>query len=576
MTNPSHTPGPDEENLRAFLEQIFGGQLPPGTLDGMDLGELARQAGLPTDPVQLRAAAAQMQHLMAQGGDGPVNWTLGRDLARQTAHGAVRMPGMPEPKGSPGDPAPNPTQVRNLVEAAHVASLWLGQVVDVDVPTAPPAVWSRATWVEKTLPRWQKTVEPVSLYMARAIGDALKHQMGEMPSVPGVGDVSEMLTRMGGTMFGVQFGHAIGSLAREVFGGTDLGLPLVPDAQPSLLAANINDFLDGTDLDPSALRIFLAAREVAHCALFRSTPWLAEHLFGAIEDYARGITLDLGHLEDMMRDLDVSDPSALSGALPEGVFEFTRSESQERALEELATTLALIEGWVDHVVAQALDGKLPRLDAMRETIRRRRASGGPAEQMLAAVVGLELRPRRIREALSWWDAVFATEGAAGRERVWGHPDLLPSSDVLSGTPQPPRPAAQADASSSGSSPCAQSGTAGDQPGPEQVSLPEDFDAELEKLLRGEGAENAPREDTSGGVSSGKVNADELGTSGNGAYAPDQAGRGSDGEDDHGPDHDDDHGRSEGKPDGPSNDNPDGHDGHHDGPSGGNAPGTPTR
>ena len=51
----------NEENLRKFLEEIFQGQIPPGALEGLDLSELAKSAGLPSDPAMLRMAAIQMQ-----------------------------------------------------------------------------------------------------------------------------------------------------------------------------------------------------------------------------------------------------------------------------------------------------------------------------------------------------------------------------------------------------------------------------------------------------------------------------------------------------------------------------------
>ncbi|MDO5663475.1 MAG: zinc-dependent metalloprotease, partial [Brachybacterium sp.] len=478
---PAASSGGDEENLRRFLEEVFGGQLPPEALQGIDLSELAQQANLPSDPNQLKAAAAQMQHMFDAGGDGPVNWTLAQDLARRLAAGQTPLPGAEQATGSPGDPNPSAQQISTLQEAAHVAALWLAPTTQLDVPAATLEVWSRGTWVHKTQPRWQRTAEPVAKYMAGAIGDALAAQIEQAPvAMPGM-DPRAMMEKMGGTMFGVQFGQAIGSLAREVLGATDLSLPLGPDGVPAVVGANVEDLIAEHELDAPAARIFLAAREIAHATLFKNVQWLGPQLFGAIEDYARGITLDLDALDEMVRDMDLSDPEAMAKVQPDGMFVFARRASQERALEELATTLALVESWVDHVVASALDGKLPQLDAMREVLRRRRATGSPAEQMLAQVVGIELRPRRVREALAWWESVLATEGVAGRDRIWDHPDLLPGVDVLSGTPQAPRAGGEAPAEG------------------EDVALPADFDAELEKLLAGAGAEDAPKEDEVGGI-----------------------------------------------------------------------------
>jgi hypothetical protein len=63
-------------------------------------------------------------------------------------------------------------------------------------------------------------------------------------------------------------------------------------------------------------------------------------------------------------------------------------------------------------------------------VRRRRATGGPGEQTFASLVGLELRPRRLREAATLWRALLTARGLEGRDAVWAHPDLMPSADDL--------------------------------------------------------------------------------------------------------------------------------------------------
>jgi len=112
------------------------------------------------------------------------------------------------------------------------------------------------------------------------------------------------------------------------------------------------------------------------------------------------------------------------------LFEPQSTPEQEAALARLETLLALLEGWVDEVVAQATQDRLPAAPALREAMRRRRASGGPAEQTFASLVGLELRPRRLRDAATLWGALRDRHGPQARDAVWAHPDLLPSSADL--------------------------------------------------------------------------------------------------------------------------------------------------
>ena len=94
-------------------------------------------------------------------------------------------------------------------------------------------------------------------------------------------------------------------------------------------------------------------------------------------------------------------------------------------LERLETMLALVEGWVDEVVGQATEQRMPAAAALAETVRRARATGGPAEATFATLVGLELRPRRMRDAANLWAAVRDARGTEGRDAVWSHPDLVP-------------------------------------------------------------------------------------------------------------------------------------------------------
>ncbi|MDO9485881.1 MAG: zinc-dependent metalloprotease, partial [Actinomycetota bacterium] len=61
---------------------------------------------------------------------------------------------------------------------------------------------------------------------------------------------------------------------------------------------------------------------------------------------------------------------------------------------------------------------------------RRRAAGGPAEKAFGSLVGLQLRPRALREAATLFAAVRSQGDAGARDALWGHPDLLPDAEDL--------------------------------------------------------------------------------------------------------------------------------------------------
>ena len=260
--------------------------------------------------------------------------------------------------------------------------------------------------------------------MVAATAGAVPAEMAAM-----AGPMLGMMRQLGGAMFGAQVGQGLGALAGEVVGSTDVGLPLGPSGRAVLMPAGVARFGEGLSVPDEEVRVYLALRECAHQRLFAHVPWLSSRLFGAVEDYARGITVDTSMLEEAMRTVDPSSPEALQEALSSGMFEPEDTPEQKAALARLETLLALVEGWVDSVVTAAATA-LPSAPALRETVRRARATGGPAEQTFATLVGLELRPRRLREAAALWGELLATRGIDGRDAIWEHAELLPTADDL--------------------------------------------------------------------------------------------------------------------------------------------------
>ena len=164
------------------------------------------------------------------------------------------------------------------------------------------------------------------------------------------------------------------------------------------------------------MQLYLAVRELAHARLFRHAKWLRLQLLTPITDFARGIRIDTDRLEELAADFDPQNPEELRDAMTSGALIPPKSDEQLAALARLETMLALVEGWVD-VVTAAATARLPKSDAIAETVRRRRAAGGPAESAFATLVGLELRPRRLREAAAMWQAVTDAVGAEGARRA---------------------------------------------------------------------------------------------------------------------------------------------------------------
>jgi putative hydrolase len=371
----------------------------------------------------------QLYAAAAAGGGGPVNWELARQVAMAsvTGSGPVTVAGfggpLPDAPAPVGDPPIDAAQRSAVVEALRLADLWLEPVCALPSGISTAAAWSRAEWITNTLPVWRKLCDPVAGRMVSAMGDLVPEEMrGQL------GPMQSMVTTLGGALFGGQLGQALGSLAAEVLSAGDIGLPLGPAGTAALVPANIASYGEGLELPADEVRLYVALREAAHQRLFGHVPWLRGHVLAAVEAYAAGIRVNREAIEDAMGRFDPGNPEAMQELSVEGIFTPDDTPAQQSALARLETALALVEGWVCHVVESAAADRLPDVVRLAEAFRRRRAAGGPAEQTFAALVGLELRPRRLREAAALWAALTEHRGTGGRDALWGHPDLLPGND----------------------------------------------------------------------------------------------------------------------------------------------------
>lgn len=352
---------------------------------------------------------AQLQQLLASpGATGPVNW----DLARQVAASHL---------SSVGDPAVTPDERDNVVETLQLADLWLDPTSALPSGVHTSEAWNRNEWVYHTLEVWKKLCDPVASRMVGAMNDLVPQEAQST-----IGPMQTMVKALGGALFGGQLGQALGTLAAEVLSAGDIGLPLGPAGTAALVPANITEYGDGLSIDAGEVRLYVALREAAHQRLFGHVPWLRGHVLHAVESYAAGIRVDRDAVEEAMSRFDPANPESMRELQIEGIFSPESSPAQTAALTRLETALALVEGWVCHVVDTAATDRLPNAVRLAETFRRRRAAGGPAEQTFAALVGLELRPRRLREAAALWAALTTHRGIGGRDSVWDHPDLLPT------------------------------------------------------------------------------------------------------------------------------------------------------
>ncbi|WP_111836008.1 zinc-dependent metalloprotease [Actinomyces bovis] len=388
---------------------------------GMDAEQLTQMGGMQElsqmSPSQILAMRAQLQEMFSAQSGEPINWKIGKDLALQQARAG-------------GDLPVTAAEAEEIRQALIVADLWLDSCTDFLPAPGLREAWSRSDWVERTLPVWQEVCAPVAAAATEALTKALINQINELPAQLGeqsmqLGAIGSMMRMMAGTAFALQMGQAIGQLATESVSSTDVGLPLCKQPGTALVSASVKAFAEGLDVPEAEVRMYLAVREAAAARLYAHVPWLRGQLLAAVDAYAREIRIDHHAVEEAVSQVDPNDPQALQQALRSGMFAPQETAAQQAALTRLETLLAVVEGWVEVVTFHAVVAQLPHAPQLQEMVRRRRAQGGPAEQVFARLIGLAFRPRRARDATLLWGLLSTQVSVSERDAFWSHPDVAP-------------------------------------------------------------------------------------------------------------------------------------------------------
>jgi len=402
--------GMNPDDFSEFLREFLSKQ------NGIDPEALAKAAGIPNDPKALEQMLKNFSAAMtanAEGGNGGVNWKLALDQAKSLA--------------ASGSKAIADVDRRSIADAVQIGTLWLDAVTTVGSLTTEPKLLTRELWVADSISLFQELSQPVAERMATALSQTMQQNLpGELDGM--MAGAGAFMKAAGGAMFAMQLGQALGKLSQNVMSGSDVGLPIFQE-RAAFVPQNLSAFIAELELAPDQATIFLAIREMAFARLFKNSRWLRDSVVAQISTYASEISIDTDGLRELAEGADLNDPEQLRAALESGALIAKRTEEQERALASIETLLALIEGWVE-VVTEEATKLLPTAGAISEAVRRRRAAGGPAELTFGTLVGLELRPRRIREAAALWREVTSAVGVQKRDDLWNHPDLLPTSEEV--------------------------------------------------------------------------------------------------------------------------------------------------
>ena len=391
----------------------------------------------------LAALQARLMSIMHGGAEGPVDWQLAERVALQLAE--------------EGDREPTAEEERRASDAFQLAEHWLDAS---PLPASPDAgrvvTGSRRSWVAAAIPTLRPLVEPVAAAATDALVALAHDELEDLDELadlgpeafealpPGVGevlgslsgaDLAGMLRPAASALTGLQAGQVVGKLSHQLLGQYDLGIPTAPRAQAHHLAVNVHEAFAGWELDPTEVALVLALTEAAHRRLYHALPWLEAHVASLIARFAAGTEIDAERMrelaEELMIGVDPEDPDSLRDAMERAAtLRLEPTAAQHRVLERLQSVVCLVGAWARHEVARAVSGRLPSAPRIDEVLRRRRATRGDGEELLAGLLGLDLKPDDESQGERFVQAVEDALGPSGLHRALAHPENVPDAAEL--------------------------------------------------------------------------------------------------------------------------------------------------
>lgn len=403
----------------------------PGGFDFEEIRKLLEQLGLSTGDMDFNQLIEQVSRMQGAGGSPfmMTNADKDPDAAWRTTITAAQQ--LTQEKGP--DPHLEHGERALLVDSERLAQSWLSQHTTFPETGLPPVGVRREEWLNRTSGGWRRLVEPI----IDGLADALQRGAAAEGEAE-LGALSAMLGPMMRSSASLIYRDRLKKVLAEVAGsaltGTEVGINLMDDSPVVVIPSNVAEFTQDLELPDSDVLLYLLVREAARMRLFHSVGWLSPQLNALLAHYAREISIDFEAISanfdpSRMEDLSLEDMMEVGEQVRGSFFKPASTPTQLEILGRLELLLALIEGWVDHVTARATSAWMGNAAQLSEVVRRRRASAGPSQEVFNQLLGLDLRPRLVRDAENLWAAIEHDRGTE-RDAVWHHPDLLPTAKHL--------------------------------------------------------------------------------------------------------------------------------------------------
>lgn len=355
-------------------------------------------------------------------GGGGLQWDAARQMAMQVAAGGESEPNI------------DPIARMDVEQLGRVADLHVAQktglATSVTGRTVQVVPVTRMQWVQRSLDAYKPLFESLASSLAAPSTIDPSQLLDAEQGDPMTAMLGQLMGSMAPMMLSVTAGGMIGHLAQRSFGQYDLPVPREPSDELLLVLPNVTQFADDWSIDRKDLLLWLCLHEVAHHAVL-GVPHVRTALERMLREYASGFRPDASGLVDKLGAVDMTDPSSLTelqGVLgdPEAVLGAIQTDEQRTLLPRLDALIALVVGYVDHVMDAIGDGLISSYGMITEAARRRRVEADESDRFVARLLGLELGQATYDAGAAFVDGVVEREGFDALDPLWRSEALLPT------------------------------------------------------------------------------------------------------------------------------------------------------
>jgi putative hydrolase len=348
---------------------------------------------------------------------GPMSWDAARQLALSIATG-----------GSPESNV-DPVERITIEQLARVSELHVANATGLDTSTTGSGLTvlpvTRSQWTISTLDAYRPLFEE----LAGSLQQPAQTPPEVDPADP-LGWMAPLMQMIGPMMLGMTAGSMVGHLARRSLGQYDLPIPRPPSDELLIVPANIDEFGEQWSLPVDDLRLWVCLHDVTHHALL-GVPHVRDRLDSLLHRYLAGFEASSSTLEDRFGELDIGDPSQLTDLEslfgdPEALLGAIRTPEQRELLPQLEALVAVLVGYVDHVMDEVGAGLVGSYAMVTEALRRRRVEADASDRFVEQLFGLELSRAQYDRGEAFVRGVLERAGAAGLARLWADERALPT------------------------------------------------------------------------------------------------------------------------------------------------------